>query len=374
MAVQIREVTTKRDLRRFVDFPYALYKNHPCWVPPVRMDEFNILRRDKNPAFEHCEAAYWLAVKDGRVAGRIAGLINRLYIEKTGNRYARFGWIDFIDDREVSAALVGAVEKWAAQKGMTGVHGPLGFTDLDCEGMLVEGFDKLGTLATIYNHAYYPVHMEALGFKKDVDWVEYEVAVPQKPDETVARVADIARKRNKLHLLEAKHKKDILPYAHELFELIDAAYAKLYGVVPLSPRQVDAYIKQYFGFIKPEFVPIILDEEGRMAAFGITMPSLSRALQKCRGRLFPFGIIHLLKALNKNELADLYLVAVRPDLQGKGVNAILIHQMNLVYNKLGVKKVESNPELETNLLVQGQWKYFDRKQHKRRRCFIKEIA
>jgi hypothetical protein len=244
-------------------------------------------------------------VKDGLVAGRIAGLINRLYIEKTGNRFARFGWIDFIDDSEVSAALLNAVETWAAQRGMTGVHGPLGFTDLDCEGMLVEGFDKLGTLATIYNHAYYPVHMEALGFKKDVDWVEYEVSVPEKPDETIARVADIAQKRNRLRLLNARHKKDVLPYAHEIFELIDAAYAKLYGVVPLTKKQVDAYIKQYFGFIRPEFVPIVLDTEGRMAAFGITMPSLSRALQKCRGRLFPFGFINLLKALKKNELADL---------------------------------------------------------------------
>jgi GNAT superfamily N-acetyltransferase len=374
MAVQIREVSTRRDLRRFVDFPYALYKNHPCWVPPVRGDEFQILYKDKNPAFEHCEAAYWLALKDGRVAGRIAGVVNRLYIEKTGNRFARFGWIDFINDAEVSAALLDAVEGWGMQKGMTAVHGPLGFTDLDCEGMLVEGFDRLGTLATIYNHPYYPVHMEALGYVKDVDWVEYELSVPEKPDETVARIAEISRKRNKLHMLNARHKKNILPYAHELFKLIDTAYAKLYGVVPLTPRQVDAYIKRYFGFIRPEFVPVVLDADGRMAAFGITMPSLSKALQKCRGRLFPFGFIHLLRALRKNELADLYLVAVRPDLQGKGVNAMLIHQMNLVYNKLGVKKVESNPELETNLLVQGQWKYYERKQHKRRRCFIKKIA
>ncbi len=373
MAVQVKKVRTNRELKRFINFPYKLYHKHPFWIPPLRIDEFKILHRDKNAAFDHCEACYWLAYKEGRIAGRIAGIINRLYIEKWGKQYARFGWIDFVDDEEVVKALLDTVETWAVEKGMTAVHGPLGFTDLDYEGMLIEGFEELGTLATIYNYPYYPVHLEKCGYSKDTDWVEYELTVPDKPLENVARIAEIALKRNKLRKLEARTKKDLLPYAADLFDLINEAYKSLYGVVPLTKKQVDAYIKQYFGFIRPEFVPVVLDEKGKMVAFGVTMPSLSRALQKAKGRLIPFGFFYLLKAMKKNDRADLYLVAVRPDLQGKGINAILIHEMNLVYNRIGVTRVESNPELETNAQVQGQWKYYERRQHKRRRCYIKHL-
>jgi GNAT superfamily N-acetyltransferase len=212
-----------------------------------------------------------------------------------------------------------------------------------------------------------------LGYKKDTDWMEYEIPVPEEPNEQIARVAGIALRRYKLRLLNARNKKELLKYAKDLFYLIDLAYSKLYGVVPLTEKQVNAYVKQYFGFVRPEFVPVVLDEKGDMVAFGVTMPSLSKALQKCRGRILPFGFIHLLNALKKNDRADLYLVAVHPDYQGKGINAILINEMNLVYKKLGIKKVESNPELEMNRLVQAQWKYFTRRQHKRRRCFIKQL-
>jgi GNAT superfamily N-acetyltransferase len=331
------------------------------------------LRRDKNPAFEHCEARYWLALRNGRTVGRIAAILNRRHIEKWKQRYMRFGWIDFIDDPEVPEALLGTVERWAKDKGMTAMHGPLGFTDLDREGMLIQGFDELGTLATIYNHPYYPAHMERMGYVKDTDWVEYEIPVPAEPNETMSRIAEIALRRNKLTLLEARNKKALLPYAKELFHLLDDTYRELYGVVPLTEKQVDAYVSQYFGFITPDFVPVVLDSEGHMVAFGITMPSLSKALQKANGRLLPFGFIHLIRALKKNDRADLYLVAVKPEYQRKGVNAILIHKMNGVYNRLGVKKVESNPELETNRLVQEQWKFYERRQHKRRRCYIKRL-
>jgi GNAT superfamily N-acetyltransferase len=373
MSVEVKEVKTLGDLKKFIGFPYKLYKNHPYWVPPLFMDEMNTLRKDKNPAFEHCEAHYWLAYKGKKIVGRIAGIINQLYIDKWKNKYARFGWIDFIDDREVSKALLKTAENWARQKGMTAVHGPLGFTDLDYEGMLIEGFDELGTLATIYNYPYYPEHMVQLGYAKDTDWMEYELPVPEEPNEKVARIAEIALRRNKLRLLNAKKKKELLKYAKDLFHLIDLGYEQLYGVVPLTEKQVNAYVKQYFGFVKPEFVPVILDEKGKMVAFGVTMPSLSKALQKSRGRIFPFGFIYLLNALKKNDRADLYLVVVHPDYQGKGINAIMINEMNLVYKKLGIKKVESNPELETNRLVQAQWKYYERRQHKRRRCFIKHL-
>jgi len=374
MSVEICPVITKRDLKKFVLFPYKLYKNNPYWAPPLRMDEFHTLRKDRNPAFEHCDVGLWLAYQNGKVVGRIAGIINRLFIEKWKKRYARFGWFDFVDDSEVSNALLETVEQWAKEKGMEAIHGPLGFTDLDYEGMLVEGFEELSTMASGYNYPYYPGHMEKRGYQKDVDWVEYELSVPPTPNPQVERIAALVQKRYHLRLLEAKNKKELLPYAHELFELINLAYASLYGVVPLTEKQVNSYIKQYFGFIRPEFVPVVLDKDGRMVAFGITMPSLSKALQKCQGKLWPFGFIHLLRALRRNDRADLYLVAVRPDYQKKGVNAMLIHQMTLVYQKLGITKVESNRELETNRLVQGQWKYYERRQHKRRRCFIKHLT
>lgn len=373
MDVQIREVTTLKELKRFIRFPFSLYRNHPYWVPAMTFDELNTLRQNKNPAFENCEARYWMAYSNRRAVGRVAAILNRKHIEKWGQKYMRFGWFDFVDDPSVPTALMGAVETWAREAGLEAVHGPLGFTDMDREGMLVEGFDELATMITYYNHPYYPQHMEKMGYVKDTDWVEYEMTVPAEPDPTIARIADIARRRYKLHLLEAKSKKDLLRYADELFEILDEAYAHLYGTVPLTRRQVEAYVKQYFDFVQPDFVPVVLDDNGKMVAFGITMPTLSKALQKTRGELFPFGFLHLIKALKNYEKFDLYLVAVRKEYQSKGVNAILMDRMNHIFNKLGVKKVESNPELETNINVQGQWKYYERRQHKRRRVFIKRL-
>lgn len=374
MDLLVKEVKTRRELQSFIHFPVDLYRQNPYYVPALFFDELNTLRRDRNPAFEHCEARSWLAYRRGRIVGRVAGILNRRHIEKWGQKYLRFGWLDFVDDPEVSAALIGQVEAWARAEGLEAVHGPLGFTDLDREGMLVEGFEELATLSTNYNHAYYPDHMERLGYAKDTDWVEYEIDVPAEPDPNIARIADIALRRNKLQILKARNKNELLPYAGQLFDLLDEAYAHLYGTVPLTRRQVDAYIKQYFGFVTPDFVPVVLDADGRMVAFGITMPSLSHALQRSGGRLFPLGFIHLLKALRRNDRADLYLVAVRKEYQNKGVNAILMNQMNHVFVRLGVRRVESNPELETNANVQGQWKYYERRLHKRRRVFIKRIG
>jgi hypothetical protein len=374
MDIQVREVTTQKELKLFIHFPFLLFRDNQNWVPSLMFDELNTLRRDKNPAFDHCEAKYWLAWRDGHMVGRVAAILNRKHIEKWGQRYMRFGWIDFIDDPSVPAALLNRVEGWAKETGMTAVHGPLGFTDLDREGMLVEGFNELSTLATIYNHPYYPMHMENLGYTKDIDWMEYELLVPSEPNPTIARIADIALKRNKLHLLELRNKKELLPYARELFHLLDDEYRHLYGTVPLTEKQVDAYIQQYFGFVTPDFVPMVFDQNNRMVAFGIVMPSLSLALQKTKGNLFPFGFIYLLGALRKNDRADLYLVAVRSEYQGKGVNAILMNKMHAVFNKLGISKVESNPELETNQNVQGQWKHYEKRQHKRRRVYIKHLG
>ena len=373
MPVQLKEVETLKDLRTFIKFPQKLYKNNPYWVPNLFFDEYSILRWDKNPAFEHCETKYWLAYKDGEIAGRVAAILNHLHLDKWGQKYLRFGWIDFIDDPEVSQSLMNAVEEWANEKGMKAVHGPLGFTDLDPEGMLVEGFEELGTLVGIYNAPYYLEHMQRMGYVKDIDWVEYEITAPVEPNEKIAKAAEIVKKRNNLKLLKVKRKKDLLNYAMELFELLDEEYSILYGTVPLTKEQMKFYVDQYFGFVNLDFVPVILDENDKMVAFGICMPSFSRALQKSLGQLFPFGFIHFLKALKTYERMDLYLIAVKSEYQGKGVNAVLMDQMSKVFIKHGVKKIESNPELENNQNVQGQWKYYETRQHKRRRCFIKHL-
>jgi GNAT superfamily N-acetyltransferase len=374
MTIKIKEVTNFRDLKTFVLFPHRLFKANPYWVPSPVYDELNTLRRDKNPAFEHCLARYWLAYLNGEVAGRIAAIYNPLHVEKWKQPYLRFGWIDFIDDYLVSSSLLEMVEGWARELNLTAVHGPLGFTDLDREGMLVEGFNELGTLATYYNYSYYQVHMERVGYRKDIDWVEYEMVVPPEPNQTIARIADLALRRYKLKLLDLSGKKQLIPIANELFELFNDEYMHLYGVVPLTKKQEQAYIKQYFGFINPNFVPIVVDQNNRMVAFGIAMPSLSKALQKTHGKLFPFGFIFLMRALMKNDRADLMLVAVRSEYQGKGVNAILMNRMQEVFTRSGIIKVETNPELETNADVQGQWKYYQRRQHKRRRIFIKFLS
>lgn len=371
MSVEIREVTTRRDLKRFIHFPFSLYRGHPNWVPPLLLDEFHTLRRDKNPAFEYCEARYWLAYKDGKPAGRIAGIINRRYIEKWGNTYARFGWADFIDDAEVVESLFGAVEQWARERGMRGIHGPLGFTDMDHEGMLVEGFNELGTLAAIYNHPYYPRRLEAIGYAKDVDWVEFEVKVPAALPEKAERVEKIVMKKLGVRVLPAKTARQMLPYARDMFHVLNAAFAPIYAFVPLNEKQIDLYVKQYFSFIRPEFTKIVLDRNDKVAAFVIGMPSLSRALQKARGRLFPFGFIHILLAMRKPKYIDLYLGAVRPDLQGTGTDALLMTELNRSVIAAGIVSVETNIELEDNVAVQNHWKYYDARQHKRRRCYIK---
>lgn len=373
MAIKIEEVSTHKQLDTFIKFPFSIYKGNPYWNPPLLMDEKNTLDWKKNPAFEDSQARYWLAYKDGKVVGRIAGIHIPKSNEKWGTRNVRFGWVDFIDDREVSRVLFNQVENWAKELGMEAVHGPLGFTDLDPEGMLIEGFNELSTLALIYNHPYYPEHLEAMGYVKDTDWLEYEIQVPNPPHEKIAKASEMILKRYNLHVLELKKKKDLLKYAMDLFELIDSEYSHLYGTVPLSDKQKKAYIDQYFGFVSLDLVPIILDQNNKMVAFAIVMPSLTKALQKSQGNLFPFGWFHLLKALKSNTHGDLYLIAVKSDYRRLGVNAAVMYRVNLALNKHGISTVESNANLEDNINVQAQWKYFEHRQHKRRRCVIKHI-
>ena len=374
MNVIIKEVISRKDLRAFIRFPHTLNRGNPYWVPGLDFDEMNTLRKDKNPAFEHCQARYWLALSEGEIVGRVAAIDNRLHSQTWGQPYLRFGWIDFVDHKAVSDALFGAVEAWAESLGKTAVHGPLGFTDLDREGMLVEGFNELATLATSHDQPYYAEHLTRLGYEKDADWLENEVTVTEELDERISRVAAISRKRYKLSLLKAKNKKELLPYAPELFEIINETYSHLYGVIHLTEDQVKAYVEQYFGFVFPDFVPVVLDENGRMVAFTISMPSLSKALQKGRGKLFPLGWLYLLQALNKPDRADMYLGAVRREYQGKGVNAIMMETLYRAFQRHGIKKIHGNPQMESNFQVREQWKYFESRQHKRRRVFIKHFT
>lgn len=369
--IELKEVNTLYELKQFVLFQYKLYKGNKFWVPPLRSDELLSLRKDKNPAFDFCDAKYWLAIKDGKIAGRIACIINKKYNDKWNAKSARFGWFDFIDDHNVSSALLSAAENWAKSQGMDCMHGPLGFTDMDGEGTLIEGFEEISTLGAIYNYPYYQEHIEKSGYIKDADWIEYEVTMNPVINEKVKRIAEIALTRNNLTVLKVKKAKELIPYAREIFSLLNEAYKDLYGFVELSEKQIDMYVKQYFGYILPEYVPVVLDSNNKVVAFGITMPSLSEALQKSNGNLFPFGFIRILSALKNSKKVDLYLTAVSPELQNKGVNAILIHEVNKVFVKNKIEKVETNRELEANSKVQAQWRFFDSRQHKRRRCYKK---
>ncbi len=374
MSVEIREVRTRTELRKFVAFPETLYADERNWTPSFLFDDMNTLNPKKNPAFEFCEAQCWTAWKEGRMAGRIAGIINHRFVEKWGKKFARFGWIDFIDDFEVASVLVKTVEDWARAKGMEGLHGPWGFTDLDREGMLVEGFGEQATFATIYNYPYYPSFMERLGYAKEVDWVEFRVTTPESIPEKVLRVNELLSKRAGVRIYEWKTRKELkTKFGAQVFELIDEAYAGLYGTTPLSPRQVQAYIDQYLNFVDPRFTKIMVDSQERLAGFAITIPSLSDALYKSRGRLFPFGWARLLAALRNPKSIDMMLVAVRKEYLARGAVALLMTALNKSAIENGIKESETNPELETNLAVQGIWKDYPKRQHKRRRVFFKAL-
>lgn len=366
---------TRKNLKMFTQFQIDLYEGNDCYVPPLISDDVATLSPSKNPAFDFCEACYFMAFRDGKPVGRVAGMINRQVNESHGKRTARFGFIDFVDDREVSRALMEAVETWARNKGMDRLIGPLGFTDLDHEGMLVEGFGELSTMATIYNYPYYPEHLESLGYKKDSDWVEFVMDVPDSIPDKYNRIADIVKKKFGLRVLKYRSRKRIKEeYGRALFHLINDAYDGLYEYSHLTERQIDYYIDIYLGLLNLDLVTLVVDKEDKLVGVGISMPSMSRALQKSHGKLLPMGWWHLLKGLKgKNDRVDLLLVAVKPEYQNKGVNALLFQDLIPYYQKYGFKWAESNPEMETNAKVQGQWEYFTNRQHRRRRSYYKNI-
>ncbi len=375
MAVVIKEVKSKRDLKKFVWFGINLYKDNPYAAPPLAMDDMLNLTKGKNPALDFCDTIFLLAYKNGKIVGRIAGIIQPVANETWERKYARFGWIDFIDDVEVSDALFGAVEVWAKSKGMQGLHGPLGFTDFDNEGSLIEGFDKPSTMATIYNHPYYIEHFNRLGFEKEVDWVEYLIKVPEVYPERFIRMAEIVKQKYNLRPVQLVSKKDTVKrYGKKIFDLLNESYKELSNFAKLTDEQIQFYIKLYFSFFRLDTVVLVENDANDLVAFGIAMPSFTKALQKSKGKLFPLGWYYMLNAIKKNDLLDLYLIAVHPEYQNKGVNSILFAQMMPTATKNGYKYAESNPELEHNSKVRAHWEHFEHTIHKRRRVFKKEIS
>jgi len=371
--IEVREVISRRELKKFVDFPFQLYNGNAYWCPPLKYKEINTLSKDRNPAFDYCEARYWIAYQDGKPVGRIAGIINHNEIRCWNYRMVRFGWIDFIDDIEVSRNLLERVMDWGKSKGMTGIHGPLGFTNMDAEGMLIEGFDEISAMSTIYNFPYYKDQMQKLGFRKATDWVQYEINIPAEIPDKVDRMTRIVFRKYNLHLLKPRNTKDILPYVNKMFTLYNTAFEKIYGFTPLTGNQIDYYTKLYLGFIRPEFISLVIDAKDDVVGFAITIPSLSKALQKANGSLFPFGFIHLLYALRKNTVATMYLIGVRPDYQGKGLLALIYHEMNKVYLKAGITLAMTHPQMEENLKAVSIWKNYDSRLNIRRRCWVQDI-
>lgn len=376
MAVTVKPIEpTKANLKAYVKYGIDLYRGNDYFVPPLIVDEINTLSPKNNPAFEHCEAQCFMAYRDGKPVGRITALINNLVNAKEGSRAMRFGWVDFIDDNEVVDALFKAAEEWGRQRGCSSIIGPMGFSDLDHEGMLIDGFEEMGTMATIYNYPYYPEHMERMGYAKDVDWVEYRMKVPDAIPDKYMRIADIVRRKFKLRTIKFTSRKKIKEqYGLALFELINEAYADLYGYSPLSRRQIDYYIDEYLNILRLEDVSVVVDENDKLVAVGISMPSLSQALRRSGGKFMPFGWYHLLRAIKGHtDVVDLLLVAVKPEYQSKGVNALIFCDLIPAYIANGYKYAESNLELEGNESVQKQWEYFERRQHRRRRAWKKSL-
>ena len=376
MAIEIKEIKpTRKEIKKFSMFSTNMYKDNKYYVPDLLMDNLDTFNPAKNPASEFCDSKLFMAYRDGKAVGRVAGIINRVVNEKCNEKNVRFGFIDFVDDEEVSAALMAAVEDWGRSQGMDHIVGPLGFTDMDPEGMLIEGFDQVSTMATIYNHPYYPQHIEKLGFERETDWVEFKIVVPDVIPEKMVRICEIVKKKYNVRNIKYTSAKALVKdYGQAIFQLINEAYSQLYGYSPLTPRQIDHYISMYLPVLRLENVSLIVDADNTLIGVGIAMPSMSKALQRSRGKLFPFGWYHLLKGLKgKNDVVDLLLVAIKPEYQSKGVNSLLFNDLIPCFRKNGYKYAESNPELDDNQRVQLQWQYFETTQHKRRRAYKKAL-
>lgn len=374
MGVEIREVLTKKELWSWVRFPNKLYKDNEYFVPFLESDEFETFSADKNPAYAFCETKLFLAYKEGKIAGRIAGLINHAYNSKWDKNAIRFTRFDFIDDYEVSQALFDAVVTWGKEKNYTEIMGPIGFTDIDHEGMLVEGFDKLNMSITFYNHPYYLIHMERLGLEKDIDWIEYKITVPKDGIPKIEKIANAILQKGNYKVVTYTDRKVLYKEAFEAFALIDLAYSKLYGTVPLTEDIIRSTIDGYIPLVNLDYICAIKDKEDNIVSFGIMVPSIAKALKKSNGKILPFGIVRMLRALRgKNDTLEMFLVAVDPTLQAQGLPAILISTLLKKLNENKVMYCETGPMLETNTKIHSLWRHFEKEQHKRRRCFVKQI-
>ena len=374
--IVIKEVTTKRELRRFVQFGIDLYKGNNYFCPPIVIDEMNAFSPSGNPALEVCDFVIYMAYRNNKIVGRIVGIINHRANEVWGVNKCRFGWFECIDDYDVFEALLDAVAEWGRSKGMECLNGPVGFTDFDHQGLLIEGFDYNAPMASLYTYPYYIAHYERYGLRKEMDWIEFQIRPPKEAPERMRRVAKLVEERYGLHTVKVKSVRELKKrYGYTYFDVIDTAYQKLYNYQPMTERQKQYYCKMFFPLLNFDFVTMVANDKDEIVAVGVGMPSLSEALRKCRGRLFPFGWYHLLKALRAKKMTDfdLLLIAVRPDYQDKGVNALLFDEMTPYFTKYGIERVETTAILETNNKSQANFVIFDHIQHKRRRAFVKEL-
>lgn len=367
--ISIFEVKTQDDLNQFVKFPMDLYKNNPFFVPSFINDEKNIWNPEENPALKYSEAKKFLAQKNGKTVGRIAVIINHKEEKELGIKKVRFGWIDFIDDIEVSKALIDTAINFAKEKQINMIEGPMGFTNLDKAGMLTLGFDKLATMIGIYNHEYYPKHLEKLGLTKEKEWVEFELMFPEILPEKIHKFNELISQKYKLKVLNFKNKEEILQYVDPMFDLLDETYKHLSTYTPISDEQRKTYKEKYFKLIDKDFIVCIADENNNLISFAITMPSYSKALQKSKGKLLPFGWWHFLQAGRKNDRANFYLIGIHPDYQRRGVTSIIFKEIWKIFRKKGVKYLETNPELEENKSIQLLWQDYNPVNHKRRRTY-----
>jgi len=374
MSVIIKEVTSKKDLKKWIEFPNRLYKDNEYYVPFLASDEMETFSKTKNPAYAFCETKLFLAYKGNEIVGRIAGLINHAYNKKWNKNAIRFTRFDFIDDFEVSQKLFDAVVNWGRENGLTEIMGPIGFTDMDHEGMLIEGFEEFNLSITFYNYPYYITHMENLGLKKDIDWFEYRISVPEKIDPRFEKIAGRLVERNGYDVVTYNNRKVLYNDALEAFKIIDIAFSKLYGTVPLTPEVIKHAIDGYVPVVNLDYICSVKDKEGKIIAFGVLVPSIAKALKKSNGKLLPFGIFRLLKALKgKNDTLEMFFVAVQPEYQSLGLPAILINTLTQKIIENGVRYCETGPMLETNTAVHSMWRHFDKRQHRRRRCYIRDI-
>lgn len=375
MTVTIKEVKTKQELKAFVHFPNRLYKGNPYYVPQLESMDCDTLTPAKNHAFEDCEGKYWLACDEkGEIVGRVAGIINRKYNEKTGEKCCRFGWIDFIDNQEVSKALVQIVEQYGREKGLDTMCGPMGFLEFDTSGVLVEGFDQLPTAYGKYNAPYYEKHLLDLGYTKDVDFVEYRILVPEVIPERYARMSQLVSIKNSLHEAPIRKRSELVPYLDGIFKCLNSAYSQLHGFSELTKGQCDDLKKQFVGNVDVDYVSVVLDSDEQVVAFGVGLPSLAQAMQKADGSLLPLGWLHIMKALRKNDTIDLLLIAIDEKYKNKGVNAMIFHKFAQGITKNGIKYIESTRELEDNTSVQNLWHYLEHTLTKRARTYKKHIG